>query len=147
MHVSVTAFIPPTNLRNTTTTTMAATTRRNAAPPMTEPTSRGSRVWICCECSSAGEKMKHLQLLCVSGVSSAALSQSFQLFFDLRKTLCNKNLLYLQLKAVDLTSSNVLLLDTQTTLSLVTAIYVLFESLILMLTLRQRCFLSSKMTK
>lgn len=39
-------------LRNTTTTTIAATTRRNAAPPITDPTSRGSRFWICCECSS-----------------------------------------------------------------------------------------------
>lgn len=35
----------------------------------------------------------------------------------------------------------------QTTLSLVTAIYVLFESLILMLILRQRCFLSIKNDK
>lgn len=46
------------------------------------------------------------------------------------------------MKHLQLSSSDVLLLDIQTTLSLVTAIYVLFESLILMLILRQRCFLS-----
>lgn len=49
-----------TYLRNTTTTTIAATTRRNAAPPITEPTSRGRRFWICCECSSEGEKVRSL---------------------------------------------------------------------------------------
>lgn len=47
-----------TYLRNTTTTTIAATTRRNAAPPITDPTSRGSRFWICCECSSVGENVR-----------------------------------------------------------------------------------------
>lgn len=51
------------------------------------------------------------------------------------------------MKHLQLSSSNVLLLDIQTTLSLVTAIYVLFESLILMLIPRQRCFLSIKNDK
>lgn len=51
------------------------------------------------------------------------------------------------MKHLQLSSSDVLLLDIQTTLSLVTAIYVLFESLILMLILRQRCFLSIKNDK
>ena len=80
-----------THLRNTNTTTIAATTRRNAAPPITEPTSRGSRFWICCECSSVGEKVRKPSAVDVS------LRQCFFLLFpelENYKQCCYCNWIY-----------------------------------------------------
>lgn len=75
-----------TYLRNTTTTTIAATTRRNAAPPITEPTSRGSRFWTCCECSSVGKKV--ISAVDVSLRQYLTMkSASFQLFPELETKL------------------------------------------------------------
>lgn len=72
-----------TYLRNTTTTTIAATTRRNAAPPITEPTSRGSRFWICCECSSVGEKHQPFELITYIAVTVTAYISHKCIFFSL----------------------------------------------------------------
>ena len=80
-HLSDCANRSSTYLRNTTTTTIAATTRRNAAPPITEPTSRGSRFWICCECSSVWEKHQPFKLITYTAVTVTAYISHKCIFF------------------------------------------------------------------